>query len=71
MRLPTSPPLPELRWYNLKEVSAQLNRSTGYLHRLIREHDLPRRKVREGRHPRRIVEVSWPTLRALQRILNR
>jgi len=71
MRAPVSPPLPELRWYSIAEVAVQLRRSPDYLRKLIKVHDLPRRKVREGEHPRRILEVSWTTLEALRRITNR
>ena len=59
-------PLPNERWYTLIEASAQLNRSPEYLRRLIAEHELPRRKVRQGKHPRRVIQISYQILQRLR-----
>lgn len=68
--MPAPIPLPQERWYTLAEVSAQLGRSPSRLRHLILDHELPRRKVRQGRHPRRVIQISYQTLLRLRRLTN-
>jgi hypothetical protein len=68
---PPAIPWPLERWYTVAEVAAQLGRSSSRVLTLIKRHNLPRRKVRQGKHPRRVVEVKGTTLRRLQEITRR
>jgi hypothetical protein len=67
----TPVPLPTERWYTLAECASQLARSPSYLRELIRVHRLCRRKVRQGKHPRLVIEVPFATLERLRRLIHR
>ena len=65
----TAPPIPEEHWYTLAEASVQLGRPAATIRWLIWKHDLPRRKVRRGQHPRRVLEISYRTLQRVRRLI--
>lgn len=71
MKRTVSPPLPEERWYSVAELAVQFNRTPAWVRHLIKAYNLPRRVVRQGEHPRRILEVSYTTVQRLRRITRR
>ncbi len=58
----------EDRLYTLAEAGALLHRCPRTLQNLIYGHQLPRRLIRQGRHPRKITAISAQTLARLRRL---
>jgi len=58
----------EERWYTLHEAAVLIHRSPRTIQNLIYRHALPRRLIRQGRHPRRIIVISAATLARLRKI---
>jgi len=60
--------LPEEHWYTLAEAAVVLDRRPETLRGLLWKHQLPRRKVRQGQHPRKVLQISYRTLQRLRRL---
>jgi len=60
--------IPEEHWYTLAEASLQLSRSPGTIRWLLWKHQLHSRKVRQGKHPRLVLQIHYGTLQRLRRL---
>lgn len=54
------------RWYTVTEAAVLLHRSRKTLLNLMYEHHVPRKLIRQGRHPRRIIVFSEVSLTLLR-----
>jgi len=61
----------EPHWWTYAEAAAICGVSSRHIRRLVKKHNLSTRKVRQGKHPRRIRQVSVATLERLRELTRR
>jgi hypothetical protein len=61
-------PAPEERWTTIAETAVLLKRSPKTIRNLVFKHGLPRRLIRQGRSPRRMMLLSETTRERLRRL---
>jgi hypothetical protein len=59
---------PEERWTTVVETARLLQRAPKTISNLVSKHQLPRRIIRQGRSPRRIMLLSEATRERLRRL---